>query len=383
MKFTVVGGGPSGLFFSKLIKRSHPDWKVTVHEQNPSDVTYGFGIGLLGSSLEFIRIYDAELLDEIMQSGRRGSKMAIVHKGKTVAIDAGDDSENIAIGRMTLLSILQRHCQELGIEILFESRIEDVEKLRENCDVLVGADGVNSIVRNTYPEAFGATVEPQNHSFAWYKTAKTFDAVYQIFNRTPFGTMIGHAYAYDDGQGAIVIECDKKTWDAVGFGEMSDDETRHTCEALFADYLDGEPLMSGNLTWFHPAIIRCETWHHQNVVLIGDALKTVHPSIGSGTRVGMRDAAVLSEAFDTHGADHRAAFGDFRQNRQLGADIFQRAAISSIKWYESFEDRAHLDPVTFAFSYMLRTGAVDYDRLRQMDPDFVRAYEAAPVHYGF
>ena len=258
MKFTVVGGGPSGLFFSKLIKRSHPDWKVTVHEQNPSDVTYGFGIGLLGSSLEFIRIYDAELLDEIMQSGRRGSKMAIVHKGKTVAIDAGDDSENIAIGRMTLLSILQRHCQELGIEILFESRIEDVEKLRENCDVLVGADGVNSIVRNTYPEAFGATVEPQNHSFAWYKTAKTFDAVYQIFNRTPL------ALHHDRSRLCLMTtvrarlssNAIRRPGTPSALAKCRTTKPATPARPLFADYLDGEPLMSGNLTWFHPAIIR-------------------------------------------------------------------------------------------------------------------------------
>ena len=128
-----------------------------------------------------------------------------------------------------------------------------------------------------------------------------------------------------------------------------------------------------------PVIVRNERWSADNVVLIGDAAHTVHPSIGSGTRVGMRDASVLAEGFGEHGADLESAFAYYRTNRQFGADLFQRAAIQSIRWYETLEHRLHFDPVTMAFSYMLRTGRVDYARLRRSDPEFVRRYEAAPL----
>ena len=175
-----------------------------------------------------------------------------------------------------------------------------------------------------------------------------------------------------------------KTWERGGFDDMTPQEMDAKFEAIFASYLGGRPLLSQAVRVFYPAIVRNERWSADNVVLIGDAAHTVHPSIGSGTRVGMRDASVLAEGFGEHGADLESAFAYYRANRQFGADLFQRAAIRSIRWYETLEQRLHFDAVTMAFSYMLRTGRVDYARLRRADPEFVRRYEAMPLpgHVG-
>ncbi len=379
MEIAVVGGGPAGLFFARRVKQLQPDWRVRLFEQNARDATYGFGVGFLGQSLKFIRLTDPPVLEDIVSAGHANSTAGFVHRGETVLVDAGSDSEAVAIERIALLNILQRRCEEVGVELHFESRVEDIESMRQAVDVLVGADGVNSRVRTRYQEKFGSTVEPQRNRFAWYGTERLFDPPLMIFEQAEFGLVIAHTHQYCATRSGVAIECDPPTWERGGFDQMTLEEMDAKFEEIFAAYLGGKPLLSQPLRVFYPAIVRNERWSVDNVVLIGDAVHTVHPSIGSGTRVGMRDASVLAEGFGEHGADLESVFSYYRNNRQFGADLFQRAAIQSIKWYETLEDRLHFDPVTMAFSYMLRTGRVDYARLRRADPEFVRRYESLPL----
>ncbi|MEM8987588.1 MAG: FAD-dependent monooxygenase [Pseudomonadota bacterium] len=373
MRAAIIGAGPAGLFLAKLLRKQ--SFEVDVFEQNPAGATYGFGIGLLGSSLKFLKKTDEDLYRDILDVSAHGDTMMIAHRGEEVVVTI---EASVGVERIRLLRLLHSHCERLGVNIRYEQRIESVEALKTDYDVLVGADGVNSVVRKTYQDHFGSRITPQNNKFAWYATEKLFDHMSLIFEQTEYGLMIAHAYTYREDRGGFVVECDPETWMRAGFADMSDQETRAFCADIFAKYLDGRPLLSGELTWFTPNIVRTPRWSFENVVLIGDALRTVHPSIGSGTRVGMRDADVLARAFLEHGADIGAALETFQANRQAGSDFFQRAAVQSIAWYETVDHKLHLDPVTFAFSYMSRTGAVDYESLRRSDPDFVRAFEDAP-----
>ena len=379
MRIAVIGGGPAGLFFARRVKQFYPDWQVEVFEQNARDATYGFGVGLLGKSLEFVRRTDPPVLDDIVEAAFASSAMGFVHNGETVVVESGFDGESVAIERIALLNILQSRCEEVGVELHFETAVEDIETLRQAADVLVGADGVNSRTRTHYQDRFGSKVEPQRNIFAWYATEHPFTPALMIFEQSDIGLVIAHAYQYRPDRSGFAIECDPEVWERGGFGEMTPQEMDARFEEIFAPYLHGQPLLSGTARVFYPAIVKNEHWSTDNVVLIGDAAHTVHPSIGSGTRVGMRDAAVLGEGFSEHGTDLNSVFSYYRANRQFGADLFQQAAIQSIKWYESLQDRLHFDPVTMAFSYMLRTGRVDYARLRETDPEFVRRYEAAPL----
>ncbi len=375
MKIAIVGAGPSGLFLAKLLRRQSERFEIDVFEQNAADATYGFGIGLLGSSLKFLKAADEALYEDVLKISSKGDTMMVAHKGEQVVIGV---DESVGIERIRLLNLLQDHCRPLGINMTFEHRIENIDTFKEDYDLVVGADGVNSVVRNAYSDKFQSKVTPQKNKFAWYATEKVFDHMSLIFEQTEYGMMIAHAYAYRQDRGGFVVECDPETWDRAGFPDMSNGETREFCEEIFSDYLDGHPLMSGELTWFTPNIVRTPNWHFENVVLIGDALRTVHPSIGSGTRVGMRDADILSRAFEEHRDDLDAVLATYKKNRLAGSDFFQKAAVQSIAWYESIDSKLHFDPVTFAFSYMSRTGAIDYERLRKTDMDFVRAFEAAP-----
>lgn len=376
MRVAIIGAGPAGLFLAKLLRMQSAETVVDVFEQNAADATYGFGVGLLGSSLQFLKQADEELYDDILAVSAAGDTMMVVHQGQGVVVGT---EHSVGIERIRLLQVLQRHCDKQGVNMHFQHRIEDVSAFKSDYDLLVGADGVNSLVRRTYQDHFLSKVTPQKNKFAWYATEKPFDHMSLIFEQTEFGMMIAHAYAYREDRGGFVVECDPDTWSRAGFQGMSRDETRIFCAEIFAKHLEGKPLMAGELTWFTPNIVRTQNWSFDNVVLIGDALRTVHPSIGSGTRVGMRDADVLARALDDWRRDIRAALEAFQDNRQSSSDFFQRAAVQSIAWYETVDKKLNLDPVTFAFSYMSRTGAVDYERLRAIDPEFVRAFEAAPT----
>lgn len=376
MRVAIIGAGPAGLFLAKLLRMQSEQIVVDVFEQNAADATYGFGVGLLGSSLKFLKQADEPLYKDILSVSASGDTMMVVHKGKGIVVGT---EYSVGIERIRLLQVLQRHCIDQGVNMFFEHRVDDIDPFRSDYDLLVGADGVNSIVRKTYQDRFQSNITPQKNKFAWYATEKLFDHMSLIFEQTEFGMMIAHAYTYREDRGGFVVECDPHTWSRAGFQDMTKDETRSFCAEIFAKYLDGKPLMAGELTWFTPNIVRTPNWFSEKVVLIGDALRTVHPSIGSGTRVGMRDADVLARALKEHRDDIRAALEAFQSIRQSSSDFFQRAAVQSIAWYETVEEKLNLDPITFAFSYMSRTGAVDYEQLRELDPEFIRAFEAAPT----
>ena len=167
-----------------------------------------------------------------------------------------------------------------------------------------------------------------------------------------------------------MIECSPETWRKAGLDRASDEQSRSLCADIFRDFLEGAPLISNRSLWFNPEFITSRNWHYKNVVLIGDALKTVHPSIGSGTRVALQDAIALAKALQDCRGDVPSTFETFRRERKGGADTFQSAAMKSIFWFETVDERMHLDPVPFAYDYMMRTGRVNDERLRRMDPEF-------------
>ncbi|PGN86918.1 monooxygenase, partial [Bacillus cereus] len=90
------------------------------------------------------------------------------------------------------------------------------------------------------------------------------------------------------------------------------------------------------------------------------------------------------DALSAHRNDVPAAFAAFEHSRRGASDRFQDAARRSLDWYESVDSRMHLDPVSFAYDYMLRTGRVTHEDLRERDPTFIARVEsvAAPALRG-
>ena len=372
LKIAVVGGGPGGLLFAKLVARENPGCRIDVFEQNPSDATYGFGIVLADVALDFLKGIDDGLHADLHAAAERQDTITLYHHRQAVPIRG-----NVFLGipRVRLLNIMQSHATSQGVNIEYAKRIASPAAL-SSYDLIVGADGVNSAIRDALQHEFQAVVEPRVNKWAWYGTRRRFDSVELIFEQTRQGIFIAHSYRYAPEHGTFVIECSPDTWKRAGLDTKSDDESRRFCGEIFSRYLDGEELISNRSLWFNPSFVTSTRWHSGKVVLIGDALKTVHPSIGSGTRMAYEDAVALAKAVNEGNGDVGRSLAEFERARRSAADGFQDAAMRSILWYETAETRQHMTPLEFAYSYMMRTGKVNRDRLRRIDPDFLAAYEA-------
>jgi anthraniloyl-CoA monooxygenase len=369
-RILVVGGGPAGLFFALMAQRAMPDAQVHVREQNPGGVTYGWGFGFTQSAIDALRPAAPDVLEQLEDNSRH-EVMEIVLNGVSVPVAVGPQHLN---ARWALLEVLEAAAVDAGVQITHDVVAELDESELDDWDLVIGADGVNSRTRERFAEAFQPSVTLTKNWLAWYGTTKLYSPSI-ILQDTPHGVVMSHAAQFSDDRSNFTVEVGQETYDALGFASMSEAESVKVCQDLFADYLGGAPLLSNHSPWFQAKFVSCARWSHRNLVLIGDALHTVHPSIGSGTRFAMRDAVYLIEAMEAKGWDVKQGLQSFEERRKPIADGFQAAAMRSISWYEGLPARQIEDPVKFALEYVMRTGRVRYDDFRQTNKAVIEAYE--------
>ena len=299
----------------------------------------------------------------------------IVHRNERVRIDGIGFS---GIARLELLQVLQDHCRRRGVGLEFERRLPDLAAFAD-CDLIVGADGVNSLVREAYREPLDPSIGSLSNRYVWYGTTQLFDTLTLTFRENADGVFVAHHYRHAPHCSTFVVECDAATWERAGLASLSEDESRRYCEAVFAADLRGHPLLTNRSLWITFKVVTNRRWSHDNVVLIGDALRTVHFSIGSGTRNALEDAIALFRAFETRGADVPAALQAFEEARRPRVDKFLNVAERSYAWYERFREKMQLDPWPFAYDYVMRGGRISHERLKKRSPGFVAGYEARMV----
>lgn len=371
MRIAVVGGGPAGLYFACLWKKRHPDSHIDLFEQNEAGATWGFGVVFSDQALDFLRADDPETVDAIAPRMESWRNITLNLRGESVEIDGVGFS---SIGRLDLLAILQQRVRDVGIAPHYVTHIPSIDQLT-GYDLIVAADGLNSIVRRQFEGDFGASLSYSSNKFAWYGTTKPFPTLSQTFVETELGTFNAHHYRYAPDMSTFLVECDRATWQRHGFAEKSVDESRAICEQVFADVLDGYPLLSNKSVWRNFPWIWNEHWSFGNVVLIGDALHSAHFSIGSGTRLAMEDAIALIKALED-APDIPAALARYEAGRKPVVKKLVTAARASADWYEHFPDHMKLGLMDFAHSYITRSGRIDDERLRAMAPAFMAIYDA-------
>lgn len=370
MRIAILGAGPAGLYLSYLIRRRVPDADVTVLEQNPADATFGFGVVFSDRALEFLREDDEETYAAIVPHMESWHDITLVKGGERITIDGIGFA---AIGRLKLLQLLQARAASVRATAIYGCAVKSLDELSD-FDLVVGADGVNSLVRKTYADAFGASLGHLTNRFAWFGTSQRFETLTQTFVETELGAFNAHHYRYEPDKSTFIVETDEATFQRAGFATMNEADSRAMCQRIFAEALDGEALISNNSIWRQFPIVHNERWSHGKYVLLGDALHTAHFSIGSGTRLAIEDAIALDRALAAH-SDVGAALAAYESARRPILQKLLAGADSSAKWYQDFAAHMKLPAADFAMSYITRSGRVDIERLRKLSPEFVAWYE--------
>ena len=341
MKVDVIGGGPAGLYFAILIKKSRPDARVEVVERNRPDDTFGFGIVLSDDTLNNLRQADEPSYRDIAASFAYWDDIYVHYKGRTLGSSGHGFS---GLGRLKLLQILQKRATELGVDVRFQTEDPGLAAHRE-ADLIVGADGINSAVRNALKAELGATVEMRPNRFVWFGAKMTLPGFTYSFRENEHGIWNLHTYMYTQGECTFLVETTDDAFKAAGLEVENEDRSAAYIERVFAEELHGTRLLRNRSFWRQFPVVRCKTWHHDNVVLLGDAAHTAHWSIGSGTKLALEDAIALHQAVTRHPADARAALRAYESERRPEAERIQHSANTSLVFFENVLGYWHMEPL--------------------------------------
>jgi anthraniloyl-CoA monooxygenase len=379
MRVACIGGGPAGLYFAISMKLRDPAHEVTVIERNKGDDTFGWGVVLSDDALGNLTTNDPKSAEAIRANFAYWDDIAVVHDGvRTVSGGHGF----AGIGRKKMLLLLQERARELGVDLKYETEARPIAEYQAEYDLVVACDGLNSRVRSDMAEHFKPDVDVRECKFIWLGTHQKFDDAFTfIFEKTEHGWVWVHAYQFDDETATVIVECSQETWDAFGFEHMSKEESVATCERIFADHLDGHRLMSnanhlrGSAVWINFPRVLCEKWHHENVVLMGDAAATAHFSIGSGSRLAF-DSAISLATFLHSESTLEQAFVRYQDERRLDVLRLQSAARNSLEWFEQVERYLDMDPVQFNYSLLTRSQRISHENLRLRDAEWLKSAES-------
>jgi anthraniloyl-CoA monooxygenase len=370
MPFTVgvAGAGPAGLYAALLLKKAKPGANVRVVERNPAGATYGFGVVLSDRTLTAFREADQLTFDAITAHQLTWDAIEVIWRGVPVRCEG---HSYLGIARKRLLDILQRRCEELGVNVQYDTELRGLAPF-DDCDLIIGADGVNSRVRSLHARAFRPRLSPGQSKYVWLGVRWAPTAFTFAFAETEHGLFQAHMYPYDRGAATCVLMCRDETWRRAGLDRMSETESLAFCQRLLAPYTGGARVLSNRSLWTTFQTVRCAKWSHGNVVLLGDAAHTAHWSIGSGTKLAMEDAIALVRALSAAG-DLPRALARYEAERRPVVERLQAAGRVSERYCEGVGSSRGLDPVAFAFQLMTRSGRVDYDALAQRDSSFIDA----------
>jgi 2-polyprenyl-6-methoxyphenol hydroxylase-like FAD-dependent oxidoreductase len=372
VRINIIGAGPGGLLFSLLIKRRFPAWDIHVFEQNPSDATFGFGVVFSQGALAFLERDVPDFHRQLASRLETWPMQRIVHRDEQVDIDGNGFS---AIGRLELNQFLQELCLNAGVSIDYERIVGSLQEL-PTYDLVVGADGSNSFVRRVLETEFQPQGEWLTNRFAWYGTRQLFECLSLTFRSNEHGAFVAHHYRHSSTMSTFVVECDAATWHRAGLDRMPDEESRVYCERVFAPDLNGNPLVSNKSIWRQFPLLASRRWRTGDAVLIGDALRTVHFSIGSGTRLAFEDAIALDRAFAEAGEDVPRVLEAFERERRPVVEKLLAAANASSYWYERLPEKMAMKPWELAYDYMTRSGRMTDARLHELSPKFMARVEA-------
>lgn len=376
MKIVCIGGGPAGLYFAILMKRADAANDVVVLERNRADDTFGFGVVFSDATIAQVEDADAETYRAVTDHFVHWDDIDVHFGGRTVRSTGHGFA---GMSRQSLLTVLQIEAAGLGVDVRYETEVSTMEAFQAataGADLVLGVDGVNSTVRQLLEDRFRPSFDWRPNRFVWLGTTKPFPAFTFYFRQNDHGLWRVHAYQFEPGRSTFIVECTEDAWRAAGMDTATEEETVAYCEALFAEELEGHPLIANKSVWRSFPTIRCTNWAAGNVVLLGDAVHTAHFSVGSGTRMAMLDGIVLRDALQAHPGDVPGALAAYEAERRPQVESLQRAAQASLEWFEATERYMDMDPLQFTFTLLTRSLRITHADLKLRDPDFTAHVDA-------
>jgi anthraniloyl-CoA monooxygenase len=370
MRIVSIGGGPAALYFGILMKKADPSAEITILERNRLDDTFGFGVVFSDATQNNLAAADAETFNALAGEFFHWDDISVHYRGHVIRSGGHGFS---GLSRQKLLANLARRCKELGVCIEVGTDVKD-PAVYADADLVLGADGFNSTVRQRYAEHFHPTMDERTNRFVWLGTTRPFPAFTFYFTRDRHGLWRVHAYQYEPGHSTFIVEATEETWRHAGLDRASEDDTVAFCEALFKNELEGHRLLKNRSLWRHFVTIKNAAWSHENIVLLGDAAHTAHFSVGSGTKLAIEDAIALVAALQRE-RDIPAALAAYEAERRPAVESLQRAAQVSLQWFEDTERYMDLEPIQFAFNLLTRSLRITHDNLKVRDPQFVDAID--------
>jgi anthraniloyl-CoA monooxygenase len=371
MRIVSIGGGPAGLYFAILMKKADASHDIVVVERNRADDTFGFGVVFSDATLENFQEADPESHAAITRAFAHWDDIDIHYDGRVLTSTGHGFS---GMSRQALLTILQQRCAELGVRMRFSTEVNDLGAFAD-ADLILAADGVNSWVRGKYPEWFGPRIDWRPNRFVWLGTTCPFPAFTFLFKEDTHGLWRVHAYRYNREHATFILETTEATWRRAGLDGADEATTAAFAERLFASELQGHRILTNRSLWRQFPTVSNDRWHHDRVVLVGDAAHTAHFSIGSGTKLAMEDVIALAQHVRAR-RDIPEALAAYEAERRPHVEALQRAAQTSLEWFESAE-RYHgrLEPPQFAFSLLTRSLRVSHENLRARDSGLVASVD--------
>ncbi|MCY3606202.1 MAG: FAD-dependent monooxygenase [Gammaproteobacteria bacterium] len=370
LKIVCLGGGPASLYFSLLMKKANPAHDITVIERGDRDSTWGFGVVFSDETLKGFMEADAPTYKRIVEQFSYWGGIDTKIHGKTIN---SQGHGFCGMSRLKLLNIFHDRCDELGVKLDFGRDITDLDQLHmEDHDLVVAGDGLTSMIRDAHQDDFGTSIDWRQNKFCWLATTKPVDDFEFIFRKNHHGWWWAHVYRYEEGTTTWIVEASEKTWRDAGMEDASEEDTKAYCEKLFEEDRDGHPIISNRSIWRTFPVVRNERLYHKNIVLMGDAVRSAHFSIGSGTKLAMEDAITLAGYFQETGDDVSKALEKYQDVRKDEADRLQRTAVVSLSWFERIDRYAEVqEPEQFTFNMICRSKRITYENLRLRDPAYV------------
>ena len=375
LKILCLGGGPASLYFSILAKKANREHEITVLERGDRDSTWGFGVVFSDETLKGFMDADAPSYRRIVEQFAYWGGIDTTIHGKTIN---SQGHGFCGMSRLKLLNIFHDRCDELGVDLRFNTDVSDVDELHtDDYDLVVAGDGITSILRERYRDEFGTSMDWRRNKFCWLATTRPLDDFSFIFRKNEHGWWWVHAYRYEEGMTTWIVETSEETWAAAGLDRATEDDTRAYCETLFAEDLDGHPIITNRSIWRSFPVVRNERLYYGNIVLIGDAVRSAHFSIGSGTKLAMEDAIALAGYLERCEGDVAGALAMYQDIRKDEADRLQRTAVVSLSWFEHIDRYAAVQEAEqFTFNMLCRAKRVTYENLRLRDAGYIAAVDA-------